>query len=288
MWFWLTLAYAQDDATPAEGEPEVPVEAEPEEPEPPSDPPEPVVFEIPPVEHALPSATRRLKDLEALSSDPAELDALLEAAGFEGDDFGFGSLVRGAWYVRPRFAVASLFRPDEGGSAVRLGFSAGRRFWTLEALPVQLAADIGLRGTAPIGAANGRRLEAQGAIGPWLGPARIQLSAGAKWERERWIQKAYELDDAWFLTLGGAVAFDFERVAVNVGVTPAFLLSGDRPRATAGDPALPVIGTETEWSAGIAIPLNPIGIALDASWRDTAIGGLLEVGVAFQFTPRRK
>ena len=131
-----------------------------------------------------------------------------------------------------------------------------------------------------------RTLEIEGAIGPWFGPFRVQLAAGAKWERERWIQRTYELDDAVFVKLGGGVALDFTKVQVNAGVSPAFAVAGDRVRATAGDPVLPVIGTETEWSFGLGVPLEPIGFSLDASWRDTAIGGLLEVGVSFQLNPR--
>lgn len=291
----LTSASAQEAPGDVESDApeasESPAETEDSEQDPAETAPEaepPPTFEIPPLEAPLPSATRTVKDLEAITSDPEELERLMEEAGFEPGEFAVGSLVRGRWYVRPRFSVTSLFRPDEGGSGVRMGFSAGRRFWTLEDLPVQLAADIGVHGTAPIGAANGRRLGAHAAIGPWLGPARIQLEAGARWERERWIQKQYELQDAGLVTFGASVAFDFRQIQLNVGFTPAFRVAGERARATSGDPVFPVLGTETEWRAGLGVPINPIGLAFDVTWRDTAIGGILDVGLNIQFTPRRR
>jgi len=271
---WIALGWAQE-AEPAE-EPTI---EEPAASEPPRS------FEIPPLDTPLPSATRSRKELEALSSDPAELEALLAESGFEMDDFRVGSLVRGAWYIRPSFSVATLLRGQQGGTAARLGFAAGRRFWTLEALPIQLAADLGIRGTAPVGAANGRRLEAQAAIGPWLGPLRVQLSAGARWERERWAKKSLELVDAGFVTAGVGLGLDLQAVQLNLGLTPAFGIAGARPRATAGGPLLPVIGTETVYSVGLGLPIRPLGFALDGSWRDTVIGGVLEIGLSIQVAP---
>ena len=272
---WMALAWAQE-AEPAEDPPAVdePAAAQP-----------PRSFEIPPIDTPLPSATRRLRELQELSSDPAELEALLNESGFEMDDFRVGSLVRGGWYIRPSFAVSTLLRGQQGGTAARLGFAAGRRFWTLEALPIQLSADLGIRGTAPVGAANGRRLELQGAIGPWLGPARVQLSVGTRWERERWAKKSLELVDAGFVTAGLGLGLDLRAVQLNLGITPAFGIGDARPRATAGDPLLPVIGTETVYSAGLGLPIRPLGIAVDGSWRDTVIGSVLELGLSIQLAP---
>lgn len=285
-------AFAQEPAAseptasePAASEPAAsePTASEPEVFEPAAS--EPEVFEIPAFEHALPSATRRLSELGA---DDAEVAAALEALGLDPDAFDRPALVRGAWFVRPRLAWHQLVRDGDDGSAMRLGLSAGRRWWTMEALPVQVAADLGVRATAPVGQGVGRRLEAVGHVGPWLGPVRVELGAVLRWERERWFGKTVELADAWMLGPEIGLGVDARWLRLGISVAPTWRVAGDRAPARDGSPVLPTLGDETTWSAAVGVPLSPIGFTVDASWRDTVIGGGLEVGLSLHVSVKRK
>lgn len=274
------VAIAQDTSPEPAVEPDVPVDTDVPADPPPEEPVEPEVFEIPPTDTPLPSATRRIDELERLSE--GDLAAALEEAGLDPDLFDRPALIRGAWYVRPRLALHQLVRDGDDGTAVRLGVSAGRRWWTVEALPIQLAADLGLRATAPVGEGNGRRVELAGHIGPWLGPVRLELGAVARWERERWLAGSLELADAVHVGPELTAGLDARVLQLSLGVQPGWQVVGERPPAKDGDPVLPTLGDETVWSASLGIPLVPIGFVFDGSWRDTVVGGSLEVGLTLQ------
>lgn len=238
---------------------------------------DPGPYVIPSLGAELPSALQT-GQLEA-GEDDGSLKAALAQYGMDEGDFDKPALIRGGWFLRPRVAIAQLFGASRGPVALRLGFAAGRRFWTIQALPIQLAADVGLRGTVPIGGATGRRVEGFANVGPWLGPARIQLGLGARWERERWHGKTAELMDAIHLGPMLQLAFDLDFLQANVGFHPTWKLWGDRPRAAVADPLLPQIANETTWSAGLAAPIGIFRLGGDVAWRDTAVGGLFEVGL---------
>lgn len=286
MLFILSLASAQE----AEPEPETPAEEasevvatpeeEPEatseeEPEAPA-PAEAKVYTLPSIEGELPSA---LTTRDEVPESEGSIDDFLRSTGIELEDFERPALVRGSWFFRPHTGVAQLVGDAEGGApAFRFGFSAGRRYATVQALPVQVMSEIGVKATLPVGGAVGRRVEAFAGIGPWLGPVRVQLGLHVRSEREQWRQRSLDLQDA--LLIGGdlQVALDLQYVNVSVGILPMSIVAGDRPSAREGDPVLPVIASETVYSAGVGIQPGLVGVRVHGSWRDTSIGGLLEVG----------
>lgn len=248
----------------------------PETPDPP-DPPvqedaEPEVFTIEPIDVPLPSATRRLSELDS--------DVTLEDLGLDPEVYDRPALIRGAWFVRPQLSYQRLIREDEGGGALRLGAWAGRRWWTLEALPVQLAADVGLRATAPVGQGRGHRVEALGHIGPWLGPVRIELGLLARWEAESWRKRSVILKPALQVGPEVGIGFDADVVRAYVGVTPVWNVAGDRAKSR--DSVLPRLGDETSWRAGLAVPIQSLVVGVDTSYRDTEIGGFFEAGLSMQ------
>lgn len=264
---WLLPAFAQEPIEPDEPE------AEPELEEPAAE--EPEIFTIDPIDVPLPSATRRLSELEGS-------DVTLADLGLDEDLYERAALIRGAWFLRPQIVYQRLVRDEGGGGALRLGAWAGRRWWTLEALPIQLAADLGIRATAPVGQGVGHRVEALGHVGPWLGPARIELGFVLRWEQEKWRGRTVVLANALHLGPELGVGFDLEVVRLHGSVTPVWKLAGDRGSAKDGDPVFPRLGHETTWSAGVGVPIDVVTIALDASWRDTAVGGFLEAGMSIQ------
>lgn len=88
------------------------------------------------------------------------------------------------------------------------------------------------------------------------------------------------LDDATFVGGDLQVALDVGKANLSLGLLPLVEVAGDRPSAREGDPVLPVLGTETVYSAGLGVQPGVFGLRVHGSWRDTAIGGLLEVGAS--------
>ena len=278
MLFLTLAAFAQDadDATePAtDGTDAMPAQAEPVEPEAPPEPPK--VYTIPPIDDERPNALITRRDVP---DDGASIDAFLRETGISLEDFDRPALVHSSWFFRPHTAIAQLIGDDLGGApAFRFGFSAGRRYATAQAVPVQLLSELGIRFTAPVGGGIGRRLEGFASIGPWLGPVRVQLGLHVRSERERWRRRSLDLQEA--LLMGGElqVALDLKYVNLDVAVLPMAILAGPRLSARERDPSLPVIASETEYAAGIGIQPGSLGFRVTGSWRDTAIGSLLEVG----------
>jgi hypothetical protein len=285
MLIWMALALAQDTPSPVS-------EAPSEDVQPPSDvpatadtpaaAPPAVVHTLQPA-GALPSA---LSTPEAEAVDTRlDLSAIARATGLDLDTMGPSLLIHGSWFVRPEYTVEQLVGPlTRGPAALRLGVSAGRRYATIQQLPVQAWAAFGLRASAPFFGARGHRLEAFLEGGPWLGPVQLQVGFRARQERERWRRRTLEL--VADVLLGPELGFAVDAGPLTIGgsIHPLFAL-GDRPDARSASPVLPVLGDETVYAAHLGIRPGVFGLRGQFGWRETAIGGLFDVGVSVTFDP---
>lgn len=248
-----------------------------EEPPPPkTEPTSTDVFQLPTV-GPLPSALQERKP--ELDEENAALVEMLKAAGFDEEDFEQPKLLRSSWYFRPTTAIAQLVGDEEGGPvALRLGVDFGHRWSTHAILPVQAMAQAGVRASAPMFGARGRRLEGYANVGPWLGPVRLQVGLNARWEQERWRRRTLLLDDS--VLVGGEVmaALDTGPLLLSAAVQPLFQVAGERARPD--DAVLPVLGHETLYTFGAGLQGKRLGVRAHTSWRDTVIGSLLEIGMS--------
>ncbi len=257
MWLLATVAWADDPETPPDPAPEAPPE------------------------------TVDLGGDEPLESALDDFDD--KAAESRADRTSVGSLAsipmglgRGRWSVRPQVSAAVL--RGRGTWAARVGLSVERQWFPLTDALVQVGGAVALSADFPIGAAFGRRLEAVGQVGPWLGPVGLRIGPAVRWDRITWRRGApgdtpATLPDALLVGARASLTVELGRVSPMVGVEPAWAVLGDR--VAPEDPLLPVLGTETAWMAGINWLARPVTLGLRATWRETAIGAELDTFLMF-------
>lgn len=193
---------------------------------------------------------------------PSALDTLAPGGrmdlpeGYEPKNF-----VRSKLFARPTIGLAVNDRV-----AVRLGAGIGHRWWTAAPVAVQFGGETVARISAPAGAASGLRLDAASTHGPWLGPVGLRVGPVLRLDREVW--GAEELPFGASLGLAADLGLDVGPVALSAGVQPLWPLAPDRER-------------ETAWRGGVRVAPGAFELGLDAAWRDTAIGDILEGSLSF-------
>ena len=178
------------------------------------------------------------------------------------------SFLRGRWYVRP---VAGYER-FEGASAVRVGASGGRMWFTTGGLPIQGGADIGVAATGSVGAAAGGRLHAHATAGPWLGPIGLRLGPTLRWDRQSWTDSVDTLEAALLVGARATLSLDVGPVAPYVSVEPSWVAAGDRAGAPVSD--------ETWLGAGVSCQLGWLTAGAHVTRLTTSIGDIFGAGLS--------
>lgn len=242
----------------------------------------------PPAEAAPAPQVPRTVDLSTDGSLGSALDAIGTASRTPGPSLeGWAPLsegaLRGRWGIRPELAVALL--PGESTQwAVRSGATISHRWWPLGEAPVQLGGQTDLTAIFPIGGATGRRFVLSSQVGPWLGPVGLRLGPVVRSDRTEWRSAGLTLEDALLVGGRSTVSVALGPLRVAAGLELGVIAAGPRPPADPTTAALPLIGDETGYSAGLAWMGRPLTSNVQIVHRQTAIGPEVDVqlGVGIQ------
>lgn len=208
--------------------------------------------------------------------DDAAREVALQGDGVLLDEFLPQGLVRGRFFVRPLVALAWLEPGSgEGRSAAQLGVTLGHHWWVMGDRPITVGGETRLEASAPVGAASGRRLALSTRGGPWFGPIGLRVGPSVRWDREQWGTEV--LEDAGLVGAGASLTADLGPVTGWIGAEPAWRVWGERPAVADG--ALPVLGDETTFDAGLGVRAGPLLVLVQGQHRDTAIGRRIEAGL---------
>jgi len=189
-----------------------------------------------------------------------------------------GLPLRGRLAIRPLLDV-TLLSADRTWWAVRAGLSIDHRYWFLTNRTVELAGSTELRASFPFGAAYGRRFVLSSTLGPWLGPLGVRVGPVVRSDRVGWRSADVLNPDTLALGGRGDLSVGVGRVRATFGLEVAWLALGDRPPADPERATLPVIGDETAWRLGLGHQGDRWFTALNATWRETAIGSEIDAGL---------
>jgi hypothetical protein len=250
--FWFTVASAADDG--------------------PAPAPDPAPIELAPAEEELPSALDGLDQAHTETPTGIDLEDVLPDWAPDTSK----QRLRGQLFARP--VLGGVVLPEDGWG-LRVGGALGHRMWTMKPGAVSFGTEERVSLTAPIGGAKGYAADASILVGPWLGPVGLRVGPVARLDRWNWGDGVV-LDDALGVGVLGDVSVVLGKAVVTAGVSPTWLLTGDR--GPASDVFLLGLGDETSWRGGVGWIGRPLQWSLDLEARDTAVGTLWSGGLALQ------
>ena len=207
---------------------------------------------------------------------PPELEGLFAAAGELAPSEDGRALREGRWGARPWLGWMGLSTESVSGGAT-VGGQLSHQWWTLVERPVRPAGETRVRAVGVVGGLAGWAVSVDATAGAWFGP--VGLLAGPSLTADRLQGSGGAMGPAVGVGPTARLAARLGPLTPWVGLTPAWLIAGDRPGLT-----------EEPWDelgrhAGIVWDRRPVGLRLTGGWRSVAAGDLYEATLGLHLRP---
>lgn len=207
---------------------------------------------------------------------PPELEGLFASVAqlSEGEDRR--AMRDGRWGFRPWLGWVG-FSSKARSTGATLGGQLSHQWWTLVERPVRPAGETRLRAVGVLGDVGGWSVSLDATAGAWIGP--VGLLAGPSLQADRVRADAGTLEPALGVGPTARLAARMGKLTPWVGLTPAWLIAGERPGIEAGP------WDELGRHAGLVWDRRPIGIRVTGGWRTVSAGDLYEATVGLHLRP---